>query len=150
MTWLSFAPSGGSVAAGETDTVQVTFDATALTEGDYNANINISSNDTSDPLEVVPAALHVTGDPVDPDQSTVDASDNAVVCPAGDGPIGLVRDGDRVVIDPTERILDIDVAADELERRRADWSPPRPRFETGAMAKYAKLVGSASRGAVCD
>lgn len=84
VTWLTFAPAGGSVAAGETDTVQVTFDAAALTEGDYNATVTISSNDSSDPIVVVPATLHVTGDAVDPDQSTVSANDDAVFCPAGD------------------------------------------------------------------
>jgi dihydroxy-acid dehydratase len=65
------------------------------------------------------------------------------------GPIGLVRDGDRIVIDPNERRLDVDVSEGELERRRAERVDPPPRFTTGAMAKYAKLVGSASRGAVC-
>jgi len=67
-----------------------------------------------------------------------------------EGPIALVADGDRVVIDPGERRLELDVPAEELERRRAAWSGPQPRYERGAMAKYAKLVGSASRGAVCD
>ena len=66
------------------------------------------------------------------------------------GPIGLVRDGDRIVIDPRERLLSLEVAAAELERRRSAWQAPPARFERGAMAKYAKLVGSASRGAVCD
>jgi len=66
-----------------------------------------------------------------------------------EGPIGLVRDGDRIVIDPNERLLELDVPAAELAKRRAAWTPPPPRFERGAIAKYAKLVGSASRGAVC-
>jgi dihydroxy-acid dehydratase len=67
-----------------------------------------------------------------------------------EGPIGLVRDGDRIVIDPRERILDVDVSPDELARRRSEWTAPAPRYERGAMAKYARLVGSASHGAVCD
>jgi len=67
-----------------------------------------------------------------------------------DGPISLVADGDRVVIDPGGRRLELDVPAEELERRRAAWNAPPARYERGAMAKYAKLVGSASRGAVCD
>jgi dihydroxy-acid dehydratase len=65
------------------------------------------------------------------------------------GPIGLVRDGDRIVIDPQERRLDVDVSEAELAERRKAWQMPPERFARGAMAKYAKLVGSASRGAVC-
>jgi dihydroxy-acid dehydratase len=66
-----------------------------------------------------------------------------------EGPIGLVRDGDRIVIDPDARVLELEVPEAELAERRAAWTSPTPRFERGAMAKYAKLVGSASRGAVC-
>lgn len=66
------------------------------------------------------------------------------------GPIALVRDGDEIVIDAANRRLDLLVEAAELERRRATWSPPAPRYERGALAKYARLVGSASRGAVTD
>ncbi|MGB9358295.1 MAG: dihydroxy-acid dehydratase [Acidimicrobiia bacterium] len=66
------------------------------------------------------------------------------------GPIGLVREGDPIRVDLPERRLDLLVDADELERRRAAWSAPAPRYPTGALAKYAKLVGSAERGAVCD
>jgi dihydroxy-acid dehydratase len=64
------------------------------------------------------------------------------------GPIALVRDGDPIVIDAANRRLDVEVPAEELERRRAAWSPPEPRYTAGALAKYARLVGSASRGAV--
>jgi dihydroxy-acid dehydratase len=66
------------------------------------------------------------------------------------GPIALVRDGDRIRLDMRARRLDLLVADDELERRRADWKPRAPRYETGVLAKYAKLVGSAARGAVCE
>lgn len=66
------------------------------------------------------------------------------------GPIALVRDGDEIVIDAANRRLDLLVETAELERRRAEWSPPAPRYERGALAKYARLVGSASRGAVTD
>jgi len=66
------------------------------------------------------------------------------------GPMGLVHEGDRIRVDLPERRLDLLVDEDELERRRAAWSPPAPRYPTGALAKYAKLVGSAERGAVCD
>ena len=65
------------------------------------------------------------------------------------GPIALVEDGDRIRLDMTSRTLDLLVDAAELERRRAGWKLPPPRYETGALAKYAKLVGSAAQGAVC-
>ncbi|HYZ14450.1 MAG TPA: dihydroxy-acid dehydratase [Actinomycetota bacterium] len=64
------------------------------------------------------------------------------------GPIALVRDGDEIVIDAANRTLDLVVDAAELERRRAGWKAPNPRYTSGALAKYARLVGSASRGAV--
>jgi dihydroxy-acid dehydratase len=66
------------------------------------------------------------------------------------GPIALVREGDLIVIDVDARRLDLDVPADELDRRRAAWTPPAPRYATGALAKYAALVSSASRGAITD
>ena len=66
------------------------------------------------------------------------------------GPIAFVREGDTIVLDVPNRTLDVDVPADELERRRQGWNPPPPRYTTGVLAKYAKLVGSAARGAVCD
>jgi dihydroxy-acid dehydratase len=66
------------------------------------------------------------------------------------GPIALVADGDRIRLDMTARTLDLLVEPAELERRRADWKLPPPRYETGALGKYAKLVGSAAQGAVCD
>jgi dihydroxy-acid dehydratase len=64
------------------------------------------------------------------------------------GPIALVRDGDAISIDPAERRLDLLVDAAELERRRAAWKAPAPRYRTGVMAKYARLVSGASQGAV--
>jgi dihydroxy-acid dehydratase len=64
------------------------------------------------------------------------------------GPIALVRDGDTVAIDAANRRIDVEVGADELERRRAAWTAPEPRYTRGALAKYARAVGSASRGAV--
>jgi dihydroxy-acid dehydratase len=64
------------------------------------------------------------------------------------GPIALVADGDSIVIDVDRRRLDLEVAEDELERRRARWTAPPPRYERGVMAKYAALVSSASKGAV--
>jgi dihydroxy-acid dehydratase len=64
------------------------------------------------------------------------------------GPIALVRDGDPIVIDADRHALDLDVPAEELERRRAAWTPPGPRYTSGVFAKYAALVASASEGAV--
>jgi dihydroxy-acid dehydratase len=64
------------------------------------------------------------------------------------GPIALVREGDEIVIDAANRKIDLVVDAAELERRRAGWKAPEPRYTSGALAKYARLVGSASRGAV--
>ena len=66
------------------------------------------------------------------------------------GPIALVRDGDRIRIDIPTRRLDLLVDEDELARRRAEFEPLPPRYSRGVLAKYARLVGSASKGAVCD
>jgi len=66
------------------------------------------------------------------------------------GPIAFVRDGDRIVIDPNTRTLALEVTPGELEKRRAAFAPPPPRYTRGALGRYARLVGSASRGAVCD
>jgi dihydroxy-acid dehydratase len=65
------------------------------------------------------------------------------------GPIALVEDGDRVRLDVPARRLDLLVDDAELERRRAGWKPPAPRYPSGALAKYARLVSGADRGAVC-
>jgi dihydroxy-acid dehydratase len=64
------------------------------------------------------------------------------------GAIGLVEEGDEIVIDVDARRLDLDVPARVLEERRSRWTPPAPRYTTGVMAKYAALVSSASEGAV--
>jgi dihydroxy-acid dehydratase len=64
------------------------------------------------------------------------------------GPIAAVRDGDRITIDVTARELRAHVNDDELRRRLAAWTPPAPVFTSGVMAKYARLVSSASEGAV--
>jgi dihydroxy-acid dehydratase len=64
------------------------------------------------------------------------------------GPIGLVEEGDTIVIDVDRRALDLDVPADVLAERRTRWSRPAPRYAGGVMAKYAALVSTASEGAV--
>ncbi len=63
------------------------------------------------------------------------------------GPIGLVEDGDTIVVDVEARRLDLEVGAEELALRAAAWSEPKPRYETGVFAKYVASVGSASEGA---
>ena len=69
---------------------------------------------------------------------------------ADGGPIGLVADGDRVVIDVASKRIDLLVDAAELDRRRQQWSPPPPRYTSGVLAKYARLVTGAERGAVTE
>ena len=64
------------------------------------------------------------------------------------GPIGLIRDGDIVVMDVETRRLDVRVSDAEMAERKRDWKSPPQRYERGVMAKYAKLVSSASVGAV--
>ena len=64
------------------------------------------------------------------------------------GAIGLVEEGDRIRVDIPERTLDVLVDPAELDSRRANWTAHDLRYPTGALAKYAKLVGSASSGAV--
>nr|MBA2371207.1 dihydroxy-acid dehydratase [Chloroflexota bacterium] len=63
------------------------------------------------------------------------------------GPLALVRDGDGIRIDPAARTIDLLVEEGELAPRRAAWNEPEPRYRTGALAKYARLVSSASTGA---
>ncbi|MFH1277055.1 MAG: choice-of-anchor J domain-containing protein, partial [Candidatus Eisenbacteria bacterium] len=84
VSWLVFAPMNGAVPAGETDTVEVTFDAGALAPGDYEANIRITSNDQSNPTEIVPVALHVGGG-IDPFYSTIAVNDDLMLSPDGGG-----------------------------------------------------------------
>jgi dihydroxy-acid dehydratase len=65
------------------------------------------------------------------------------------GPIAFVRNGDRVRLDVANRRLDLLVDEPELEQRRQGWQPLPPRYTTGVLAKYRKLVQSAAVGAVC-
>jgi len=64
------------------------------------------------------------------------------------GPIGLIRDGDMIVIDTEKRRLDMEVSESELAERRRSWKPIEPRYKSGVFAKYASLVSQADEGAV--
>ena len=66
------------------------------------------------------------------------------------GALALVEEGDAITIDAERRVLQLDVSDAELKQRRARWKVPAPRYTTGVLAKYAKLVSSASLGAVTD
>jgi len=66
------------------------------------------------------------------------------------GAIALVREGDSITIDAEQRLLQLNVPGDELAHRRAEWQPPHPHYTRGVLAKYSKLVSSASRGAITD
>lgn len=66
------------------------------------------------------------------------------------GPIALVEDGDTITIDAVSNRIELDVSEQTLEQRRQNWQAPAPRFERGVLAKYARTVSSASKGAVTD
>jgi dihydroxy-acid dehydratase len=66
------------------------------------------------------------------------------------GTIALVRDGDSITVDANKRLIHLDVSAKELAARRKKWKPPPPRYTKGLLAKYRKLVSTASKGAVTD
>ncbi len=64
------------------------------------------------------------------------------------GPIAAIRDGDTIVFDVDARRLDVELSEDEVDKRLRQWKAPEPRYATGVMAKYARLVSSAAEGAV--
>jgi len=64
------------------------------------------------------------------------------------GPIALVKNGDKITIDTETNIIDLHVSNEELENRKKDWKKPEANYTTGALAKFATLVGSAAKGAV--
>jgi len=66
------------------------------------------------------------------------------------GPIGLLVDGDEITIDAVENTISVNLDDDALTARRENWQQPAPRYTRGVLAKYAKLVTSASEGAVTD
>ncbi|BCU69295.1 dihydroxy-acid dehydratase [Stygiolobus caldivivus] len=64
------------------------------------------------------------------------------------GTIALLKDGDIIVIDADKGKLEVELTAEELKKRKDEWSPPPPRYKSGLLAQYSKLVSSSSRGAV--
>ncbi|MBP7831029.1 MAG: dihydroxy-acid dehydratase [Kiritimatiellae bacterium] len=66
------------------------------------------------------------------------------------GPIAVVRDGDPITLDAEKRRITLDIPVAELKRRLARWKPRKPRYTRGVLAKYARVVTSASRGALTD
>jgi len=64
------------------------------------------------------------------------------------GPIALVKNGDKITIDTETNIIDLHVSSEELENRKKEWKKPEPNYSSGALAKFATLVGSAANGAV--
>ncbi|UCE63391.1 MAG: dihydroxy-acid dehydratase [Nitrospirota bacterium] len=64
------------------------------------------------------------------------------------GPIAAVQNGDMITFDITARRLDMEVSEDEIKKRLQEWQPPKPRYASGVMAKYARHVSSAAEGAV--
>jgi len=66
------------------------------------------------------------------------------------GPIALVKEGDSITIDAKKRLIQLNVPAKELAARRKKWKQPKPRYTSGLMAKYVKLVSTASKGAITD
>jgi len=66
------------------------------------------------------------------------------------GPIGLLKNGDDITIDALKREINVKISAAEMEKRRKAWKAPKPKYKRGVLAKYARLVSSASFGAVTD
>jgi dihydroxy-acid dehydratase len=66
------------------------------------------------------------------------------------GPIALVKEGDSITIDAIKRLIQLNVPAKELAARKKKWKQPKPRYTRGALAKFARLVSTASKGAVTD
>ena len=66
------------------------------------------------------------------------------------GPIALVQEGDKITLDINNYKIHLDVSDEELERRRAAWKAPEPKVKTGYLARYAKLVSSADKGAILE
>ena len=66
------------------------------------------------------------------------------------GPLAIIEDGDKITIDAVTKELSVDITQEEIEKRLASWTQPKPRYTRGVLAKYARTVSSASEGAVTD
>jgi dihydroxy-acid dehydratase len=66
------------------------------------------------------------------------------------GPIAALEDGDTITLDIPQRLIKVELGEEEIQRRLGQWAPPTPNYVSGALAKYARLVSSAARGAVCS
>lgn len=66
------------------------------------------------------------------------------------GPIAIIEDGDTITLDIPKRSITLELSEEEITRRLGQWQAPAPRYTSGALAKYARLVSSAARGAVCS
>ena len=66
------------------------------------------------------------------------------------GPIAFIKNGDKISINTEDNSINLEVSSDELENRKREWKMPKPKYVSGALAKYALLVGSAANGAITD
>ena len=66
---------------------------------------------------------------------------------AAGGPIAVIRDGDSITVDIEGGSLQLNIDDDELAKRLANWKEPKPKYESGVLAKYARMVSSADEGA---
>ena len=66
------------------------------------------------------------------------------------GPIAILQNGDIITVDINKREINVELPAEEIQKRLAAWTAPPPRYTTGALAKYARVVSNASLGAVTD
>jgi dihydroxy-acid dehydratase len=66
------------------------------------------------------------------------------------GAIAIIEEGDTITIDIPKRTIQVELGEEEIQRRLGQWTPPVPKYTTGALAKYARLVSSAAKGAVCS
>jgi dihydroxy-acid dehydratase len=69
---------------------------------------------------------------------------------AAGGPIALIKTGDEISVDLDKRRLDLKVSPAELDKRRKAWKRPQPKITTGYLARYTRMVQSASTGAICQ
>lgn len=67
---------------------------------------------------------------------------------ASGGPIAILKDGDEITIDITKRKIDVKLSQKEIAERLQGWKEPEPKVKEGYLARYAKMIGSASEGAV--